>query len=43
MELYMDPITVNCRKVLAIMKLIGAPYSLQKWIIFRVSKSQMHI
>lgn len=30
MELYMDPITVNCRKVLAGMKLIGAPYSITK-------------
>lgn len=43
MELYMDPITVNCRKVLAGMKLIGAPYSVTKWITFRGSKRQMHI
>lgn len=27
-ELYADPITVNCRKALAGIKLIGAPYSL---------------
>lgn len=30
MDLYMDPITVNCRKVLAGMKLIGADYNIVK-------------
>lgn len=28
MQIYADPITVNCRKVLAGLKLIGAPYEL---------------
>lgn len=30
MDLYMDPITVNCRKVLAGMKLIGVDYNIVK-------------
>ena len=30
MELYTDPITVNCRKVLADVKSIGAPYSVTR-------------
>ena len=30
MELYMDPITLNCRKVLAGMKLIGTSYLVAK-------------
>ena len=29
MKVYADPITVNCRKVLAGLDLIGAPYELQ--------------
>ncbi len=29
MQIYADPITVNCRKVLAGLKLMGAPYELQ--------------
>ena len=30
MELLLDPITVNCRKVLAGFKLIGADYTIKK-------------
>ena len=35
MEVIADPITVNCRKVLAGLKLIGADYTLTKVGLFR--------
>jgi glutathione S-transferase len=35
MEIFADPITVNCRKVLAGLKLIGAEYSLTKVDYFK--------
>ena len=35
MESYMDPITVDCRRVLAGMKLIGSSYSITKMDYFQ--------
>jgi len=35
MELYADPITVNCRKVIAGMKMLGADYKLNKVDYFK--------
>ena len=38
MELLLDPITVNCRKVLAGFKLIGADYTIKKIDYFKGNK-----
>ena len=41
MEIYADPITINCRKVLAGMALMGAPYTLQHVDYFKGAQKEM--
>ena len=40
MEAYADPITVNCRKVLAGLKLLGADYTLKKVDYFKAEQKE---
>ena len=37
MQVFADPITVNCRKVLAGLKMLGVDYTLSKSMISKVS------
>jgi glutathione S-transferase len=41
MEIHADPITVNCRKVLAGLQLIGAPYKLSHVDYFKGAQKEM--
>ena len=41
MEIHADPITVNCRKVLAGLQLIGAPYKLMHVDYFKGAQKEM--
>ena len=38
MQIYADPITVNCRKVLAGLDLIGAPFELNRVDYFKAEQ-----
>ena len=41
MEIYADPITINCRKVLAGLALMGAPYTLKHVDYFKGAQKEM--